>query len=151
MPATDPPLLLHRAGRGLDRRWLRGFAERLLREVAGGRSFTCLVADDRRLLALNRRFLGRDYPADVLSFPSASPSGDLGDVAISADRARAQARALGHPVEREIGVLLLHGLLHLMGMDHERDGGRMRRAEKRWRARLGLPVALTERTAGVRR
>ncbi len=151
MSATEPPLILHRAGRGLDRRWLRSFVQRLARDVTGGRSFTCLVADDRRLLALNRRFLQRDYPADVLSFPSPAADGALGEVAISADRARAQARALGHGVDREIGVLLLHGVLHLMGMDHERDGGRMRRVEKRWRRELGLPLALTERGTGARR
>ena len=68
-------------------------------------------------------------------------------LAVSAARARAQARCLGHATEDEIRVLMLHGLLHLMGMDHETDGGRMARAEKRWRRRLGLPIGLVERTA----
>ena len=62
-------------------------------------------------------------------------------------RARAQARRYGHGVEDEIRVLMLHGVLHLVGMDHEADGGRMLRAEKRWRKRLGLPDGLIERVA----
>jgi probable rRNA maturation factor len=69
----------------------------------------------------------------------------LGDIAISYQRARAQARDFGHSTDQEIRVLLLHGVLHLMGMDHESDGGRMARAEKRWRAALGLPAGLIER------
>jgi probable rRNA maturation factor len=69
----------------------------------------------------------------------------LGDVAISLPRARAQARTFGHTVEREIQILMLHGVLHLLGFDHETDRGRMARAEKRWRTRLGLPDGLIER------
>jgi probable rRNA maturation factor len=60
-------------------------------------------------------------------------------------RARAQARAFGHNTGQEIQILMLHGLLHLLGMDHATDNGRMARAEKRWRARLGLPTGLIER------
>jgi len=69
----------------------------------------------------------------------------LGDIAISFARARAQARAFGHDTGQEVRVLMLHGLLHLLGMDHTADSGRMARAEKRWRARLGLPTGLIER------
>ena len=99
---------------------------------------------------MNRDFLGQDYATDVLSFPlagSASPGHGhlLGDVAISLARARAQARQFGHSTEQEIQILMLHGLLHLLGFDHETDRGRMARAEKRWRARLGLPGGLIER------
>jgi probable rRNA maturation factor len=74
----------------------------------------------------------------------------LGDIAISAARARAQARDFGHSTEDEIRILMLHGVLHLLGMDHETDAGVMARAEKRWRARLGLPNGLIDRTS-VRR
>ena len=90
----------------------------------------------------------------MLSFPAVHitaeprPSGSdvpLGDIAISLPRARAQAREFGHKPEQEIQILMLHGVLHLLGMDHERDRGRMARAEKRWRARLGLPNSLIER------
>lgn len=98
-------------------------------EVAGGRRFTCLLTDDRELSRLNRQFLGKDYPTDVLAFPEPGPDGFLGEMAISVDRAAEQARRFGHSVEDEIGILMLHGLLHLIGMDHESDRGRMARAE----------------------
>jgi probable rRNA maturation factor len=93
---------------------------------------------------LNGRFRGKDYPTDVLSVPSGTP-GALGDIAISLQRARAQARQFGHSTETEVRILILHGLLHLRGLDHETDGGGMARAEKRWRTRLGLPGGLIER------
>jgi probable rRNA maturation factor len=69
----------------------------------------------------------------------------LGDIAISLGRARAQAREFGHTIEQEVQILMLHGVLHLMGHDHETDSGAMARAEKRWRAKLGLPNGLIER------
>jgi probable rRNA maturation factor len=125
------------------RRAIERFARRLQVEVARGRPFDCLIAGDAELRRLNRKFLGKDYPTDVLAFPAAGPH--LGDIAISFPRARAQARAFGHDTGQEIQILMLHGLLHLLGMDHATDGGRMARAEKRWRARLGLPTGLIER------
>jgi probable rRNA maturation factor len=125
------------------RRAIERFARRLQVEVAQGRSFDCLIAGDAELRRLNREFLGKDYPTDVLAFPAAGPH--LGDIAISFARARAQARAFGHDTGQEVRILMLHGLLHLLGMDHTADGGRMARAEKRWRARLGLPIGLIER------
>ena len=136
---------------------MRLLAEMLEGEVAGGRRFSCLLTDDRELRRLNREFLGNDYPADVLSFPVAEPAEFpretavsepvefLGEMAISVARAGEQAREHGHSLEEEIGILMLHGLLHLLGMDHEQDGGRMRRAETRWRRKLGLPTGLIER------
>jgi probable rRNA maturation factor len=69
----------------------------------------------------------------------------LGDLAISAARARAQAREFGHSTEDEVRLLMLHGVLHLLGMDHETDRGQMARAEKRWRKALGLANGLIER------
>ncbi len=148
----DSTVLFRRAGRELDRRAVRRLAERLRDEVAGKRPFTCLLTDDRELRRLNRLFFGKDAPTDVLSFPasddvepSAPGPAPLGEIAISVERAREQAAEFGHSLEEEIGVLMLHGLLHLQGMDHETDRGRMRRAERRWRRRLGLPVSLTER------
>ena len=149
------------------RRAIERFARRLQMEVAQGRPFDCLITGDADLRRLNLKFLGNDYPTDVLSFPGVAPAilspvtlrprtttGDriagatgphLGDIAISFPRARAQARAFGHDVGQEIQILMLHGLLHLLGMDHTTDGGRMARAEKRWRGRLGLPNGLIER------
>jgi probable rRNA maturation factor len=119
---------------------------RSLRErVARGREFHCRITGDTELRRLNRDFLGHDYATDVLSFPSGESS-PIGDLAISIQRARAQARRFGHPVEQEIAVLMLHGVLHLLGMDHEIDGGKMARAEARWRRELGLPGGLIERS-----
>ena len=69
----------------------------------------------------------------------------MGDLAISIGRARAQAREFGHAIEQEVHILMLHGLLHLLGMDHEVDSGQMARAEKRWRNKLELPNGLIER------
>jgi probable rRNA maturation factor len=115
-------------------------------EIANGRPFDCLITGDAEMRRLNAEFRGKHYTTDVLSVPSAPPSHVLGDVAISLPRARAQARSFGHTTEDEIRILMLHGLLHLLGMDHEHDAGEMARAERRWRARLGLPNGLIERT-----
>ena len=129
---------------------LARFARKLETTVAHGCPFDCLITTDSELRRLNREFRGNDVATDVLSFPAGQvPNGGgserLGDLAISAARARAQAREFGHTLEHEIQILMLHGLLHLLGLDHETDTGRMARAEKRWRKRLGLPHGLIER------
>ena len=128
------------------------FARKLQAQVARGRAFDCLITGDAHMRRLNREFRGKDYPTDVLSFPAGDSLGHAGggspragDIAISLPRARAQAKRLGHSAGQEIRILMLHGLLHLLGQDHENDGGRMARAEKDWRARLGLPAGLIER------
>jgi probable rRNA maturation factor len=143
-PASVPTLLYRRAGADLPKRELREFAEAICTEVASGRPFTCLFTDDRELQRLNREFLGSDYPTDVLSFPAGDGSG-AGDLAISVARAREQAAGLKHSLGDELRILMLHGLLHLLGMDHDKDRGAMARAEKRWRRHFGLPVGLIER------
>lgn len=120
------------------------FARKLQRELTKGRPFDTLIAGDAELQRLNREYRGKDYATDVLSFPS-DTGPFLGDLAISAARARAQAQDFGHSTEDELRILMLHGVLHLTGMDHESDSGAMARAEKRWRARLGLPAGLIER------
>jgi len=147
MPSSDDNTVSFRGiPAALRPRACAGFARILRTRVAAGRDFHCLITTDAELRRLNRDFLGLDYPTDVLSFPAGN--GDrLGDLAISLPRARAQARRFGHSVRQEIRILMLHGLLHLMGMDHERDGGRMARAEKRWRGKLGLPQGLIERVS----
>jgi probable rRNA maturation factor len=142
MPPPEDPLIYRRAPKGLARRRLRAFAEEISQTVAAGRRFSCLLTDDRELRRLNREFRGEDCPTDVLSFSEPGPDGFLGEMAISAERAKAQARSHGHSLGQEIGILMLHGLLHLLGMDHETDRGRMARAEKSWRTKLGLPVGL---------
>jgi probable rRNA maturation factor len=141
MPSPSSTVTFRRVPADFNRRAIERFARRLQVEVGQGRPFDCLIAGDAELRRLNHEFLGKDYATDVLAFPGAT----LGDIAISFPRARAQARAFGHDTGPEIQVLMLHGLLHLLGMDHTTDGGRMARAEKRWRARLGLPNGLIER------
>lgn len=126
---------------------LRAFARALQDQVAKGRTFDCLVTGDAELRRLNREFRRKDYATDVLSFPAAGEGSYIGDMAISVDRAREQAREFRHPLHAELRILMLHGVLHLLGYDHETDGGRMARAEKRWRSRLGLPVGLIERVS----
>jgi probable rRNA maturation factor len=149
MPHEQTTLLFHSATPGLSRsfsrRQARAFAKRLETEVTRGRPFTCLITDDPELRRLNRDFRKDDRATDVLSFPSAQSLGFLGDVAISFERAQRQAAEYGHPVSREIEILMLHGVLHLLGMDHERDRGQMARAESKWRAALGLPRGLIAR------
>src|SRR5579864_9115979 len=117
-------VMFRRAAADVRQRVIAAFARKLEREVAKGRAFDCLITGDAELRRLNREFRGKDYPTDVLSFPATLP-GSLGDLAISIARARAQARDFGHRTEDEIRILMLHGLLHLLGYDHETDGGRM--------------------------
>ena len=145
MATTEDPLIFRRAPAGLPRASLRAFADQIRDTVAGGRRFCCLMTGDGELRRLNRQFLGADYPTDVLSFPEAGPDGFLGEMAVSAERAQEQARIHGHGLEEELKILMLHGLLHLLGMDHEKDGGRMARFETRLRKKLGLPAGLIER------
>jgi probable rRNA maturation factor len=127
------------------RRTVELFARRLQKEVAKGQPFDCLITGDADLRRMNRQFRGLDYATDVLSFPAGPPTPRLGDLAISLGRARAQAREFGHDIEHEVEILMLHGVLHLLGLDHETDTGQMARAEKRWRTRLGLATGLIER------
>jgi probable rRNA maturation factor len=105
---------------------------------------TVALVSDARLRALNRRFRKKDRTTDVLSFPSEQP-GYLGDVVIAVGVAVRQARTAGHSLGTELRVLALHGLLHLLGYDHERDDGRMARLERRLRTRGGLREGLIER------
>jgi probable rRNA maturation factor len=127
----------------IERNALKTFAAELTREVAQGRTFTCLLTSDKELRKLNADFLGHDYATDVLSFPSEDAT--LGDLAISVERADQQASQFGHSRLDEIRVLMLHGLLHLLGHDHERDRGEMARAERKWRAFFRLPLTLIAR------
>jgi probable rRNA maturation factor len=102
------------------------------------------IISDRRMRALNRQFRGKDAVTDVLSFPSGE-RGFLGDIVIASGLAQQQAKAAGHAVQTEVRVLALHGLLHLLGYDHESDDGRMARMEMRLRKKAGLKEGLIER------
>ncbi|HKW96652.1 MAG TPA: rRNA maturation RNase YbeY [Bryobacteraceae bacterium] len=145
MHSSEPLVLFRRAPTRARRMRIEHLARTIRAKVAGRREFLVLVTDDRELRRLNAQFLGKNYPTDVLSFRGANGSRSLGELAISIERAREQARAFGHPLEEEVGILMLHGVLHLAGMDHERDNGRMARAEALWRKKLGLPTGLIER------
>ncbi len=102
-------------------------------------AFTVCLMDDKAMRALNARFRGRRKATDVLSFPSGSRGNRfLGEIAISVETARKNARREGHSLLEEIKLLILHGLLHLLGYDHETDKGRMTRKELRLRRRMGL-------------
>ena len=105
---------------------------------------TVAIVPDARVRALNRKFRKKDQATDVLSFPGEEP-GYLGDVVISSGVAARQARAAGHSLATELRVLALHGLLHLLGYDHERDDGQMARLERRLRRMGGLREGLIER------
>ena len=103
------------------------------------------VTSSREMQDLNRRYRRKNKPTDVLSFPSKAP-GIAGDIAISLEIAAANAADIGHSLATEVKVLILHGLLHLAGHDHETDGGEMLARETAMRQELKLPVGLIERT-----
>ena len=125
---------------------------------------TVLLTTDAAVRRLNRQFRGKNKATDVLSFPSFTNASDdgrsldwlgtgygkseriAGDLAISVHTARKQAAAEGHALAIELKVLVLHGLLHLAGYDHETDDGEMARRERRLRAKLRLPLGLIERS-----
>ena len=148
MGSSDPLITFRRVPEraGFDRDQLESFARTLRDRITGGRDFHCRITGDAELRRLNREFLGNDYATDVLSFPDESSDDSIGDLAISRQRGDAQARHFGHSLTEELQLLMLHGVLHLMGMDHERDRGEMERVEASWREKLGLPVSLTERS-----
>ena len=119
-------------------RRIRPWLSRLVAAVAPeAQTLGVRFASDRELRRLNRSFRSRDRPTDVLSFPGeACREGQhLGDIAISVPTARAQAEAAGHSTERELRILLLHGVLHCLGYDHETDDGAMEAVEARLRRR----------------
>jgi probable rRNA maturation factor len=108
---------------------------------------TVLLTTDAAIRRLNRQFRGKNKPTDVLSFPAEglAAEGIAGDLAISVTTALSQAAEQGHSLSTEIKVLVLHGLLHLAGYDHEADEGKMARRERLLRAKLRLPQGLIER------
>jgi probable rRNA maturation factor len=163
VPAVNPGVLLvivHKPVEGVSGAMLARFLNRGRRTLRLDGEVTLLLASSAQLRRLNRQFRGKDYATDVLSFPSEIPprqrqgrrsletrAGYTGDIAISADIARQNGKRLGHGVAIEIKTLILHGLLHLAGYDHETDDGRMARKELLLRRALGLPKGLIERTS----
>jgi len=112
---------------------------------------TVLLTTDAKVRSLNRRFRGKNKETDVLSFPADGfgPEKIAGDLAIGIPVAQKQAVEHNHPLATEIKVLMLHGLLHLAGYDHETDTGEMARKEQLLRARLKLPLGLIERAGSA--
>jgi probable rRNA maturation factor len=110
-----------------------------------------LLTGDSTLRQLNKSFRGKDKPTDVLSFPAPSEfaTRHAGDLAISLETASLQAKIYGHTLRDEVRILLLHGLLHLSGEDHETDNGQMASREAKLRRELRLPAALIERVEKI--
>lgn len=145
MITIDPP------SKAIAKAALTRFASRA-RSAAGLRgTVDILLTGDATLRTLNRSFRGKDKPTDVLSFPAPSfPAIDnharhIGDLAISLSTAARQAAEHGHSLDAELRILILHGMLHLAGLDHERDKGEMAAREAQLRQQLNLPQNLIAR------
>ena len=126
------------------KRW-REFATGALKVIgAGNRDATIVFVSDAAMRKLNRQFRGKDFATDVLSFPSqpetfeADTATNVGEIVISLDRAQAQAKENGLTLVNEVEQLILHGLLHLCGHDHETDRGEMNRLELKTRKKVGI-------------
>ncbi len=141
-------VILRKTIPGLSQRALATFAGRARKAAGVPGEVNVLVTSSADMQRLNREFRSKDYATDVLSFPDEDSGGDI---AISADIARRNARELRHPAAIETKILVLHGMLHLAGYDHESDNGQMRRKEDQLRRRLGLPDSLIERAHGGRK
>jgi probable rRNA maturation factor len=121
----------------LSRPAISGFAARCIRAVKRGEfELAIAIVNDSEMAALNRKYRRKNRTTDVLTFPGEGAY--LGDLAISVDQARRQATAEGHSLATEIRYLILHGVLHAFGHDHENDGGMMNAMELRLRRRVGL-------------
>ncbi len=138
-------LLLVQEIDGVRERALSLFAGRARRALGLVGEVCILITSNEEVRDLNRRHRQKKKPTDVLSFPCRLPQ-LAGDIAISADIAAASAAELGHSVEMELKILILHGLLHLAGYDHENDNGEMAAREVALRREFKLPVGLIERT-----
>jgi probable rRNA maturation factor len=143
---------------GLSAAGLRRFLRAAQQAVGLEGEVHVLLADDATLRRLNRTFRGKDKATDVLSFPAGPTTvffGDpgapqlAGDLAISLETAARQAERFGHALRDEVRVLLLHGVLHLAGFDHETDTGEMAAREAELRERLGLTAGLIARAGGA--
>lgn len=136
-------MLNRQRGRRVSREGLARFVVRLSREVPprGADSVTLCLVSERKMREYNRVYRGLDRPTDVLSFgddgePDPEGRVHLGDIVISVPTAAHQARAAGHSLARELRILAIHGYLHLLGYDHERDRGRMMRLQRRLERKL---------------
>ena len=124
----------------LDRQIFRVFAEAAINKIpeASNRSITIAFMSDRKMRELNKKFRGKDSTTDVLSFPFEADAPFLGDIVISAEQAARQSKENNLNLETEIKQLILHGILHLCGYDHETDAGEMNALELALRDKLGI-------------
>jgi probable rRNA maturation factor len=124
---------------------LSRFATQAQRALALRGDVNVSITSSNQMRSFNRRFRGENRATDVLSFPSQAP-GVAGDIAISLEIAARNANALGHDLATEVKILILHGMLHLAGYDHEIDDGEMQEREASLRQKFKLPLSLIERT-----
>lgn len=129
---------------GISRTALAEFARQAARAAKLRGEFSVLLTSSDEVRRLNREFRRKDKPTDVLSFPSEA-DGLAGDIAICVEIAREQASQHGHSLATELRILILHGILHLAGHDHETDDGEMAALESKLRTKLGLSHGLIER------
>jgi probable rRNA maturation factor len=124
---------------------LSRFATRMQRALGIKGDVNICITSNREIQSLNWRFRRKNRPTDVLTFPSAVPY-VAGDIAISLEIAATNADQLGHSMDTEVKILILHGMLHLAGYDHEIDDGEMEAKEAALRMQLKLPVGLIQRS-----
>lgn len=143
-------VILEKKIAGLSGAGLNRFVSRAKRAAGLRGDVTVLVTSNPAMRSLNSQFRGVNKPTDVLSFPSGERTNGAGaavagEIAVSADIALRNALELGHAAAIEVKILVLHGILHLAGYDHERDNGTMARKEAKLRRALHLPLSLIER------
>ncbi len=137
---------IERTSGKISQRELSLFTTKARRAIGLEGELSVRITSARELQELNRRFRHKNKPTDVLSFPALVGAG--GDIAIAREIAASNAAALGHSLTTELKILIVHGLLHLAGYDHESDDGEMSARESQLRRELGLPFGLIERTEG---
>jgi probable rRNA maturation factor len=143
-------IIAHKSFPHINQLSLARFAARARRELKLG-SVNILLTDDGEIRELNRTFRKKDKPTDVLSFPPAPEVEQefSGDIAISVEYAARSAQSFELELQQELKILILHGLIHLSGHDHEIDDGEMARIESRLRRKLSLPAGLIARSGNA--
>ena len=144
----DPPSSPLEAALTVNKPALARFLKRAQLAVGLTGEVNILITSDAEIKRLNRTFRGKNKPTDILSFPAPAEVPELaGDLAVSIDTAARQADQYEHTLETEVRILILHGLLHLAGEDHETDQGEMAAREATLRRRFKLPATLIERAS----
>lgn len=137
----------------LDNRTDKSYTIEVLETIASSLTpleIELILTDNTEIALINHEFRGIDKPTDVLSFPTDPfPQAPLGTIIISVEKVQEVALQLGHSENDELSLLFIHGILHLLGMDHEMDNGEMRLEEERIVRELNLPLSLIVRTQGL--